>query len=291
MELPTNFDREPLEHILCDSELDVEGITALPDWLSGSSPTSLARMLPRLGDARALLREMPASSLRRLFEAVLERMSADEAAQVLQAVPAECLADLRCAWPLYHRKKLARIVAAAVEQGLSNGVLIACRLGADPTEVIHLGAAALHMAAMRNDADVIRALSAAGASLDQESDWGRPLHVAAMFRSAEAFLALSDCGADMLATDHEGCTAAHVAARLGRVEILTICAERMDLNTRDARGRTPLHHAVEYGCEKTVCLLLSLDVDVAAPDLSGRTPADLASGKRASLRQLIPFGA
>ncbi|KAG6592456.1 WD repeat-containing protein 1-B [Phytophthora cinnamomi] len=54
--------------------------------------------------------------------------------------------------------------------------------------------------------------------------------------------------ADEYTRGRQGITPLHLAARLGRADVVRFLAARsdVDVNARDARGMTPLHHACDY---------------------------------------------
>ena len=50
----------------------------------------------------------------------------------------------------------------------------------------------------------------------------------------------------------------------------------VDIDVPDANGRTPLHRATFLGRVEAAEILILLDADTEACDLSGRTPFDIA---------------
>jgi ankyrin repeat protein len=81
------------------------------------------------------------------------------------------------------------------------------------------GLQALHYAASGGNWDVMRALVRAGAHVDcRDGEEMTPLHILAMSGRAEWLgKTVKELGADALATDADGQTALHLAARCGQV--------------------------------------------------------------------------
>lgn len=91
--------------------------------------------------------------------------------------------------------------------------------------------------------------------------------------------------------DNDSCTAAHLAAMEGHVNILHTIVEWGGvecLTLQDKSGMTPLHRAALAGQTDTLRVLKSLQVDPAVVDVSNNTPAHLAaqSGKLDALKVL-----
>ncbi len=84
----------------------------------------------------------------------------------------------------------------------------------------------------------------------------------------------------LAATDPEGNTAAHVAARKGDTETLRqLIAQRADINAINSRNETALYLAVESGSLKSVSLLLKNRADPSIETSLGKTSLELAIDK------------
>ncbi|MBZ0273516.1 ankyrin repeat domain-containing protein, partial [bacterium] len=86
---------------------------------------------------------------------------------------------------------------------------------------------------------------------------------------------------DIDATDEFGQTVVHMAALMGRDEMLrALVAKGANINARDRWGNTPLHKAAFRGFASTVELLLHAGAAAGAKNDEGRTPADEARRNR-----------
>lgn len=78
-------------------------------------------------------------------------------------------------------------------------------------------------------------------------------------------------------------TPLHMASALGLTDLMELLLERgASVQTQDAFGQTPLHHAVrpslygrDMGYAKPVALLLDRGASINTPNRDGRTPQDL----------------
>ena len=65
----------------------------------------------------------------------------------------------------------------------------------------------------------------------------------------------------------------HVAAQGDQPLSLAYFIEKgFDVDTMDSEDRTPMHHAAMFGCELSVCYLVSFKGFVNAKDMNGDTP-------------------
>src|SRR5262249_26171652 len=146
------------------------------------------------------------------------------------------------------------------------------------------GYTALIFATIKNDANSVKALLAAGADASQTlPDGARALTVAASYRATAAALALIAGGADPSAGDRTGNTPLHIASQGDLDLIKALRAKGANLNAppadpggarrgggffRPAGGQTPLFTAARAGQIEAMRLLLEAGADpkVKAPD-------------------------
>ena len=67
---------------------------------------------------------------------------------------------------------------------------------------------------------------------------------------------LIDVGVDITATDRNGNTFYHLAARGGKTEVIESLIEQVDLSSANSDGDTPLHLAAKFGRGDVVRLLI-----------------------------------
>jgi ankyrin repeat protein len=125
-----------------------------------------------------------------------------------------------------------------------------------------------------------------------------PLLRAAKALDAPAIAALLAKGADISLANSRGMTPIMVAAGLGSVDADTrgfylsddtqqrsieslklLIKAGGDINSKDARGLTPLHEAARWGWNDVVQFLVASGADLNAKDNRGNTPIDSALGK------------
>ncbi len=138
-------------------------------------------------------------------------------------------------------------------------------------------------AAMRDDAEAVRALLAEGADVNTpRGDGMTGLHWAALNGNAEIARLLIGAGADLEAATRLGAhTPLHVAAKGGNGEIVEILAEAgADVAAVTETGAAPLHFAAASGEVRSVAALLEsgAPVDAAEPEW-GQTPLMFAAAK------------
>ncbi len=115
----------------------------------------------------------------------------------------------------------------------------------------------IHMAAVRHDESVAKALAEAGASVEERT--GNDLH-----RATPMLMALDHCGDDAVE---------EAADALVKRLIL----HEASVNAADSRGRTPLMAAARRGWAKVVRTLLEAGADAKAQDFDGRTAINHAT--------------
>lgn len=127
-----------------------------------------------------------------------------------------------------------------------------------------------------------------GLNINQKFRLGKKEHTALTYIIAEGknfntFTRLSELGADINLGDSDGWTPLVHYVRLNKLtEIKAFLKDfKVDTKSRDARGRTVIHHAVqplEYGSYENVEMLefLAKHADINQPDNEGRTPLSYA---------------
>jgi|GEM_PF-1725813 len=150
------------------------------------------------------------------------------------------------------------------------------------------GTTALHFAASKGHAEVIRALIAANPDAITKTDkngWTL-LHFAASkghTKIVEALIAANPNPAHLLAQDSNGDTPLSLAAGAGHTEVarLLIKANKDAISITDKNGHTPLHFAASEGHKEIVEALIAANPNPAhllAQDSNGDTPLSLAAG-------------
>ena len=135
-------------------------------------------------------------------------------------------------------------------------------------------------AAQSNGADVLSVLLARGADPDVRNDapgapGTTPLHFAAEMNTPRSVVALLEYGADVESRDDRGRTPLHWAA-FSEAHSAPVVAELLargaDPRARDNAGQAPLHKAVSNWFWEGAVVLLENGADVKAKDGQGRTP-------------------
>ena len=152
-------------------------------------------------------------------------------------------------------------------------------------------------AAMRDDAEAVRALIAEGADVDApRGDGMTGLHWAALNGNAEIARMLIEAGADLEAATRLGAhRPLHVAGRAGRGEVVAMLAEAgADVGAATETGAAPLHFAAASGDVVGVTALVrgGADVDAREPEW-GQTPLMFAAalGRTNAVVALLEAGA
>jgi hypothetical protein len=105
---------------------------------------------------------------------------------------------------------------------------------------------------------------------------------------------LIERGADIEATDQDGQSVLHVAARSDYPLAALLLEHGADVNATDAHGITPLHVASKENSDGNIVkLLLAQGAVVDARDEDGYTPLHVASfnGNKAAVKELLEHGA
>ncbi|KAL5720962.1 hypothetical protein ACHQM5_013579 [Ranunculus cassubicifolius] len=111
------------------------------------------------------------------------------------------------------------------------------------------------------------------------------LHVAAAFDRKDDLMRLIkealEKGESLDCRDKDGCTAMHVGANKGNVELVKLLAQGgADINCKSNNGETALYAAAANGDQQMVDLLMELGANpIISTDNSGRTSIDIAREK------------
>ena len=136
------------------------------------------------------------------------------------------------------------------------------------------------MAAEGGAAASVATLVAAGANVEARDSFGRsPLYAAGVAGRVDAVAALLAAGADANATDADGRGVFWAACAARQLETAVALADGADVDAPDARGVTPLQHAIACGHAEVVEFLHASGAkDDFAGRLSSPEPRPSASG-------------
>lgn len=155
----------------------------------------------------------------------------------------------------------------------------------------------LHFAARDAAAFVVQSLINGGHDIEAAaSDESRPIHMAGKSGNEQAIVVLANAGADVEAQDNFGSTALHLAVNFQKLKAIKALAEiGADVDGREGTINqwAPLHRAAFWGDDATVRLLAELCADVDATDARGKTPLHVAveKGNLQTALTLVDFGA
>lgn len=153
------------------------------------------------------------------------------------------------------------------------------------------GGTALHRAAENGHVDVVMLLLHKGADINFQKKKQRltALHLAALNGHSAVVKSLLQEGAQADLQDDDGWTALHVAAWTGKIVVINVLLEFVDVHQQGKDGVTALHCAAGQGRRDVVEMLIERGADVNTKDAYGWTALHWASKKRhewAKLRQL-----
>ncbi len=163
-------------------------------------------------------------------------------------------------------------VADAAMRGDADAVRALIQSGADVNESQGDGMTALHWAAENGDAALAKLLLKAGARVDVVTRLGSytPLHLASRNGHGDVVVALLDAGADAMALTSTGSvTPLHFAAAAGNVEaVKALLARGAQVDARETQwGQTPLMFAAAGDRVDAIRVLLDAGAD---PSLTAR---------------------
>jgi ankyrin repeat protein len=158
---------------------------------------------------------------------------------------------------------------------------------------------ALSWAAARTDFKAVEILLEYGASPNTQDILGRtPLHHAAIAKSSsESIICLSlllKYGADANCIDIDQRTPIYAASKQPNTSTLALLLPHTDLHHLDVLGRSPLHHAQDFGYEDSVTeVLIYNGYIIDQVDKKGITPLQVAIGdnRHETIRVLLDNGA
>ncbi|HEX4915261.1 MAG TPA: ankyrin repeat domain-containing protein [Vicinamibacterales bacterium] len=156
-------------------------------------------------------------------------------------------------------------IANAAMAGDREAVRALIKKGLDVNEALGDGTTALHLAAMKGDAELAQMLLVAGANHRATTRIGAytPLYLAARGGHSAVVAALLAAGADPKAETTNGTTALMIGAASGDTKTITALVENgSDINAKDkAKGETALMFAAAFNRPDAVKLLLAKGAD------------------------------
>ncbi len=182
---------------------------------------------------------------------------------MVQVVVAGLLATGPHAWAQESRSPVADAAQAADRERVRSLVT----KGGDVNAAQGDGTTALHWAAMKGDAEMVRLLATAGANLRATTRLGgyTPLYLAARAGHYEAVAALLAAGADVHQTSTTGATPLMLAAAAGDTRTVTALIEGgSKVNAVDkAKGESALMYAAAYNRADAARLLIQRGAETA----------------------------
>jgi len=153
----------------------------------------------------------------------------------------------------------------------------------------------IRLAAFIGDKRAIKSFLAQGVDVDASDEEGlTPLHNAARNGQVDVIKLLLKRGATIDAPDNNGWTPLHMAADDGQVAAMKLLLKRgATFNSRDRNGLTALHAAARNGHAGAIKLLLKKGVTIDTRDNNGTTPLHFAADNDqiAAMKLLLKKGA
>ncbi|KAL2100026.1 hypothetical protein ACEWY4_004420 [Coilia grayii] len=169
---------------------------------------------------------------------------------------------------------------SAVEHGEPDKVAsLLAKKGASAVKLDAEGKSALHVAAMKGQAECLAVILAHGADVSViDASGSTALHLAAKNNHQDCAKKLIQSKSALDACDGSGKTALHHAAVCGNTAIVQLlCEHKCQVNLQDAEGYTPLLLSAKHAHADVCHSLVEWGADVNARDKNGRTAVMLAS--------------
>jgi ankyrin repeat protein len=145
------------------------------------------------------------------------------------------------------------------------------RYGADPKNASKYGSNALHDAAMRGHADIIRLLLKNGADINAKTNCGyTALTIAIRNQNDGCANLLVELGSDTNCVDLEGDTLLHHARSLFWTDFFL--KARIAINSQNVSKQTPLHVAIANCQVDKALFLIQQGADTTLRDIQHRKP-------------------
>ena len=137
----------------------------------------------------------------------------------------------------------------------------------------------LHRAALHRRIEMVQFLLEHGAGQLEDVEGNTPLHCASLGGDAEVARALIAAGADLEAVNHELDRPLHLAASVGNLEVVEVILEEGgDLYSRGSQENTALHQAAQAAQVEIMEELVSRGLRIDDVNISGEHPIHLAAG-------------
>jgi ankyrin repeat protein len=190
-------------------------------------------------------------------------------------------------------RSLSKVVDRAMQRDWPEALAAALKAGVSANRRNGKGQTLLEIAAVQGQLECIKVLVAGGAEVDGVGSRGRTalIHVLDFWwNSGSVVCALLDAGANPNVRDPEGNPALHKAVARGQLDLVRrlLACSSIDVSAVDARGRTALHRAAEFGCVEIMDVLVEAGVPLDAVGADGGTALGL--GSRDVVAALLPSG-
>lgn len=141
------------------------------------------------------------------------------------------------------------------------------------------GQSLLHIAALRNDAEMVQFLLALGADTEiRDAAGDTPLSAAITADCFDSVKVLAGAGSNIYSRNSVGVSIAELARRKGPDGLASIITAKTVIQ-QDSEGKTLLHHAVDMLDTAAVAQILAAGGNLAMIDKAGDTPLSLAYKK------------